>query len=102
MGRASERPRRQAVRAAALQTAGDLPGAPDDRALYSADGSAMWLEPSAVRGTLAAGPFHLRHVLLFVLATVLLSPAMAFSFFDAWNPIFFISKMIKRFGLRKT
>ncbi len=30
---------------------GDLPGAPDDQPLYSADGSASWLDPSAVRGT---------------------------------------------------
>ena len=30
---------------------GDLPGAPDDQPLYSADGSANWLDPSAVRGT---------------------------------------------------
>ncbi|CAK9047209.1 unnamed protein product [Durusdinium trenchii] len=65
----------------ALQTVGDLPGAPDDQPLYSADGSASWLDPSAVRGTLAAGPFPLQQVLLVVLAFMITSPAMAFSFF---------------------
>ncbi|CAL1137728.1 unnamed protein product [Cladocopium goreaui] len=71
----------------ALQTVGDLPGAPDDQPLYSADGSANWLDPSAVRGTLAAGPFPLQQVLKVVLAFMILSPAMAFSFFVTSQPI---------------
>ena len=36
---------------ASVGEVGDLPGAPDDQPLYSADGSASWLDPSAVRGT---------------------------------------------------
>ena len=63
---------------------GDLVDAPDDQALYSADGRQEWLEATKVRGTLVAA-YRLRTVLLFVLFMVLLSPAMAFAFFDALN-----------------
>ncbi|CAE7776508.1 cdo1 [Symbiodinium pilosum] len=72
---------------ARLQTVGDLSGAPSDRPLYSADGSADWLEAKAVKGTLAAGPFPLLAVLMVALAVTILSPPMAFAFFVTSQPI---------------
>ncbi|CAK0840321.1 unnamed protein product [Prorocentrum cordatum] len=45
-----------------VKTVGDMPGAPDDRPLYSEDGTASSLALRHVRGTLVAGPYPLASV----------------------------------------
>eukprot|EP00439_Symbiodinium_sp_Y106_P069619 s1034_g12.t1 len=70
-----------------LQTVGDLAGAPSDKPLYSADGSADWLEAQAIKGTLLAGPFPISSVLSVALILMVLSPPMAFAFFVTSQPL---------------
>ncbi|CAE7239740.1 cdo1 [Symbiodinium sp. CCMP2592] len=70
-----------------LQTVGDLAGAPSDKPLYSADGSADWLEAQAIKGTLLAGPFPISSVLSVALILIVLSPPMAFAFFVTSQPL---------------
>lgn len=69
-----------------VQTTGDLPGAPEDRPLYSADGSAAWLEPQRVRGTMAAGPLPFQALLLSVLACLAVSPTATLAFLSTNQP----------------
>lgn len=70
-----------------LQTVGDLAGAPSDKPLYSADGSADWLEAQAIKGTLLAGPFPISSVLSVAFVLTVLSPPMAFAFFVTSQPL---------------
>mmetsp|Transcript_92972 Transcript_92972/g.207692 ORF Transcript_92972/g.207692 Transcript_92972/m.207692 type:complete len:250 (-) Transcript_92972:123-872(-) len=70
-----------------VQTVGDMPGAPDDRPLYSADGSATWLDMRLVRGILAAGPFQFRFLLCCLIAVCVLSPSSAMAFAVTSQPL---------------
>ncbi|CAE8704469.1 unnamed protein product, partial [Polarella glacialis] len=70
-----------------FQTSGDLPGAAEDRPLYSADGSADWLDGKEVRGVLAAGPFPVKVLLVFLAIAVLVSPGMTIAYLATSQPI---------------
>lgn len=72
-----------------VQTIGDLPGAPDDRPLYSESGAATWLDLRKVRGTLAAGPFPLQVMVATVVSCLALTPTATLAFLATNQPFLF-------------
>jgi len=70
-----------------LRTRGDLADAPDDRLLYSADGTKSCLDLESVRGTLAAGPFTIQAMLGLVVIASAVSPMATLAFIATNQPI---------------
>lgn len=69
-----------------LQTAGDLPDAPADQPLYSADGCSEWLDATLVRGTMVAGPVSFQATVGVVAALLVLSPSATLAFATTSQP----------------
>jgi len=69
-----------------VQTTGDIPGAPDDKPLYSSDGCLSWLSPPHVRGTMVAGPVSLQVMVGLVITCLAVSPAATLAFLATNQP----------------
>uniref|UniRef100_A0A7S2N9G7 Uncharacterized protein n=1 Tax=Zooxanthella nutricula TaxID=1333877 RepID=A0A7S2N9G7_9DINO len=87
----------------AVQTVGDLPGTPEDRHLYSADGSARWLDDHSVRGIMVAGPFSLQSVFALVAVAMAVAPAATLAYLVTSQPFlaswcFVILRFLITFG----